>query len=332
MKLIFIFLLALIASSVTGITVWSSVSEGNVGIFYHFGSLLNQTFPPGLYFKAPWPFTSGSQVNIRPQTDQIQKVSCGTSDGLNLLFEQVDVGNTLTNDYVLSTIRKYGEEYDEYLVKDKVRHQIQVICSGMVSHEVFITRFDEIDDMLKDFLTKVNKELDSGLIIDFVRLSKPVLPEGIKKNYERLAEEKTNLKVEIERQERLKKEAETQKMMEEKNQQLRQYKSQMESQIEFEKSSKENEIKLAKKVAEEEQSTIENRIRLEKEKIEALTLKIKMEEEAKGIKQLYELQGYREYQIVKELARSIEKGSKYFFGNQIPNFLPSMFIQNTESN
>jgi len=94
-----IFLLAFILP--THALFWSSVSEGNLGIFYSFGSLTQQTFLPGLYFRAPWPITAASQVNIRPQTDQIHKVLCGTTDGLNLIFEQVDVGNTLSADNVL---------------------------------------------------------------------------------------------------------------------------------------------------------------------------------------------------------------------------------------
>lgn len=304
-----------------GLSIYS-VNEGDVGICYKLGSLTNETCESGIHVKMPWPIAKISHVNIRPQTDQINGVFCGTSDGLNLIFENVDVGNTLLRQNVIRTIRKYGEDYDKYLVKDKIRHQTQVICANMTSNEVFNTRFDEIDDLLQDFLVQVNAELDSGLLIDFVRLSKPMIPEAIRKNYEKLAEEKTILKVEAEKQERLKKEAETKQIVQTKELELKLYKSQMEFQIEFEKSQSQNEIQLQKMISEEEQSKVENRMKETKSKIDEEIMK----SEARGLTELYNINGYKDYLIAKELSNAMSGHAKFFFGT-IPNFLPISLFQ-----
>jgi len=327
-----------------------SVREGQVGIYYQLGSLTNEISNPGLHLKYPWPISIHANVDIRPQTDQISQVMCGTSDGLNLVFESIDVGNTLIAEHVLKTVRKYGEDYDKYLVKDKVRHQIQILCSGMNSHEVFNSKFDAIDDELQNFLTQVNKDLESGLLIDFVRLSKPILPEALRKNYERLAEEKTNLKVEAEKQERLKKEAETREILQKKSLALDLQKSQMSFQIDYEraqsqnlievdkisseekrnkiKADSQNMIELAKKTAEQECNRIDNLIK----EANANTSKYTMLAEAEGLHNLYAIQGYKEFMMAKELSLAIGPQSKFFFGQTIPNFLPVSFFSNPNTN
>lgn len=303
-----------------------SVNEGDIGISYTLGSLTNNTKPSGMHIKFPWPFTKTSYVNVRPQTDQIFKVACGTADGLNLVFENVDVGNTLLPQHVIRTIRKYGEDYDTYLVKDKIRHQTSTICALMNAHEVFNTRFDEIDDLLQAFLIKVNEDLDSGLLIDFVRLSKPVIPEGIRKNYERLAEEKTILKVEAEKQERLKKEAETRQILQQKDSELKLQQSQMESQIEYEKSQNVNKILLQKMISDEEQNEVSNRIKKATSKTSADMTKLALQAEAEGLSSLYNVSGYREFVITKELGKAMASNSKFFFGD-VPKFLPVSLFQ-----
>jgi len=191
------------------------IQEGEIGISYVLGSLQNKTHLPGLHFVLIWPFVRISRVNIRPQTDQVFKVACGTSDGLTLIFETIDVGNTLPKERALSVIRDYGEDYDTYLIKDKIRHQMQVICAERTTNEIYVTHFEKIDDLLQEFLKDQNAK--SGLMIDFVRLSKPLIPEKLKERYEAIATERLGVRVETERQQRMMKEAETKTLIEKQN-------------------------------------------------------------------------------------------------------------------
>merc|ERR1711988_1177740 len=93
-----------------------TVPEGSVGIYYRMGKLINTTSESGTHFRIPWPITSASTVQITPQTDTILDVKCGAGDGTQLVFPQVDIGNYLKLDYVYRTIRRFGENYDNYLV------------------------------------------------------------------------------------------------------------------------------------------------------------------------------------------------------------------------
>jgi erlin len=185
-----------------------SVPEGYVAVVYRFGSLRNSTLRPGLHFNIPF-VDKSSLVLVRPQTDVVRDVHCATSDGVNTFFAGIDVGNTLTASSVIDVVHRFGEDYDQYLVMAKIRHRMNEICSTMSSDDVFIKRFDEVDDLLFNFLRDQQVKLKSPLIIDFVRLAKPTLPHDLQQRYNEIAEQKAALKVEFEKQARVFKEEET---------------------------------------------------------------------------------------------------------------------------
>jgi regulator of protease activity HflC (stomatin/prohibitin superfamily) len=288
----------IVCAIVLGGTCLHKIDEGNIGIRYEFGRLTDMNYSPGIKFSLPYPINIFSQVNIRPQTDTVEKIYCGTNDGLILTFDTIDVGNTLPENKVNDVIRKYGEDYDRYLVKDKIRHQINVICSTLSFHEVFIEQFDDIDNRLFNFLQEQNVE--SGLIINFVRLTKPNLPPQIKSNYERIAEERTALKVEMDTQERKKKQAETEKLV-----------AQINNQKMIEQ--KETEAKIAK---------INNDMLMDKKKAEADAEKYRLETEAAGMEKLLNVKGYLEL----KQAEYLTANSKVYFGN-IP---ATLFVESAD--
>eukprot|EP01006_Ploeotia_vitrea_P004661 TRINITY_DN115121_c0_g1_i1.p1 TRINITY_DN115121_c0_g1~~TRINITY_DN115121_c0_g1_i1.p1 ORF type:complete len:309 (-),score=50.41 TRINITY_DN115121_c0_g1_i1:51-977(-) len=285
-------LLLCLCATVDGV-FFHMVSEGHIGIYYRWGKLMSDTTTPGLHLVAPvvtWP----SQVLTRPQTDIVRHVECTTNDGLKLNFANIDVGNTLPSGNALATVRRYGEEYDVYLVKDKIRHQIAVICSNMTAHEIFLTRFDEVDDQLFRFLQSENDRLESGLQIDFVRLAKPTLPKMIAVNYEQIATEKTMLKVELEKQARLLKEAETSKTV-----------AIHAAETQRRVAEQESLTKIQKMKTEEELDKIKNRMKIAESTADGEARKVRMREEASALKKLLAIPGYLEL-----------KQSEYLKGNQ----------------
>uniref|UniRef100_A0A6C0J6L7 Band 7 domain-containing protein n=1 Tax=viral metagenome TaxID=1070528 RepID=A0A6C0J6L7_9ZZZZ len=176
--------------------IFHNVPRGEVGIYYRFGRLIPVVTTSGLHLKSPPPYTWGSTVQITPQTDYINDVQCGASDGTQMIFDEIAVGNHLKADYVIKTVSKFGENYDDYLVKNKVRSQIYVICSKMSSDEIYNTKFDTIDDELFTFLQKDNqKDSESGVVIDFVRMSKPRIPQNLQNKYNEIAQEKLELQI-----------------------------------------------------------------------------------------------------------------------------------------
>ena len=278
------------------------VAEGHAGVSYTFGKLNEKVTDPGMTFRLPQPITSVSDVQVTPQTDVITDVKCGAGDGTLLIFPQIEIGNYLKREYVYRTVRRFGELYDNYLVKDKVRAQINVICSSLTSQEIYIDKFHTLDDMLLQYLIEENEnESESGVVVQFVRISKPILPQLLQENYDRIANEKTAKKVAEETNKKLEQEHQNQLLI-------------VEAEAERKRvvAEKENRIKTERKIAEEYEASIQNRILLEGETAKAQAVYISKEREAEGNKLLFT----EEYIEVMK-AKSALNNAKHYFG-QIP--------------
>lgn len=299
-----VIIISLLFISSVKATPFNVVSPGHVGIYYVMGTLQNYTSTPGYYLKSPWPITIASEIEVRPQTDKLKNIKCGAKDGTQLLFDEVQVGNQLSKDYVISTVQRYGEDYDNYLIKDKIRHQINVICSKLNSHEIYIDQFDTLDDKLVEFLQLENDKLDTGITINFVRFDKPNLPRELQLNYNKIAEHKTGLKVAQEERLKIEQEHKNKILEAEKEAEAIRVKTEKESQTKLEKAQKEEQV-----------SIIRNRIHVDTEKAKADTLKYSKEKEAEGNNKLL-TSNYVEL----EKARAISSNSKHYFGD-VPNAL-----------
>jgi regulator of protease activity HflC (stomatin/prohibitin superfamily) len=187
---------------------FTTIKTGDVGVAFVWNEIQKDLYYPGLTIYNSLT-TRVEIVDILPQTDEVLNVECGTKDGIKAKFDKVQIGNQLKSEYVIKTISHFGLNYDKYLVTDLVRHQINVICSKKTAHEIAIDYFDQLDDELFEFIKNENERQETGLIIHFVRLSKPILPESIQKNYLALAEERTMKKVIEEKKERTRAEKET---------------------------------------------------------------------------------------------------------------------------
>ncbi|XP_052880474.1 uncharacterized protein LOC108462174 [Gossypium arboreum] len=71
----------------------------------------------------------------------------------------------------------------------------------------------EIDEKMKDALQCGCTKYAPGIEILSVRVTKPIIPERIRRNYEQMEEERTKVLISIERQKVVEKESETQKKM-----------------------------------------------------------------------------------------------------------------------
>jgi len=67
---------------------------------------------PGYHFHIPF-FTRHANVQVTMQTDAVTNIPCGTSGGVIIYFEKIEVVNRLRKENVLATIRDYGEHYDK---------------------------------------------------------------------------------------------------------------------------------------------------------------------------------------------------------------------------
>merc|ERR1719458_1928001 len=134
--------------------------------------------------------TSVRNIQTTLQTDEVKNVPCGTSGGVMIYFDRIEVVNVLQPAAVFDTVKNYTYEYDKPLIFDKVHHELNQFCSGHNLQEVYIELFDQIDENLKAALQRDLTEMAPGLKVLGVRVTKPKIPEAIRKNYELMEAEK----------------------------------------------------------------------------------------------------------------------------------------------
>ncbi|CAN0414144.1 unnamed protein product [Pylaiella littoralis] len=186
------------------------VREGHVGVYYRGGALMGSVSEPGFHTKIPL-LTSMSEIQVTVQTDAVKDIPCGTSGGVMVDFEKVEVVNRLRKTHVLDTIRNYTVNYDTTWIFDKIHHEINQFCSKHTLHEVYISLFDTLDEHLAAALQLDCDVWAPGIEIISVRVTKPRIPSQIRQNFEKMEAEKTKLLIAMETQRVVEKEAETER-------------------------------------------------------------------------------------------------------------------------
>jgi erlin len=289
---------------VSSFVFYTNIETGFVGVLYYQRKIQDVLLQPGKHW---YSFLSEVEhVETRPQSDFIRNVECMTNEGLIVSFKTVEVGNQLSEQYVLDVVSRFGPRYDQYLIMDLIRHQINVICSKKSLHQLAISEFDELDDLLREHIQSENDKLQTCLKIMFVRLPKPTLPPSIEKNYLALAEEKTLRDVIVER---------THRVAVEKDQQL------METEKDNIRMKYELDQRNLRKIEEMKASLEEQRIKNVKDLETAETLAESMKKEAEATEAMYKIQGYKEVLI----AQSLHNNEKIYYGDKIPQIMmPNM--------
>lgn len=194
-------------------STWSSVHrvpEGHVAVYWRGGALLNQTKGPGFHVKAPL-VTSAAFVQTTMQTDNVLNIPCGTSGGTVITFDRIEVVNQLEGNHVLDTIRNYTTDYDKTWIYDKIHHEVNQICSRSTLEEMYISKFDALDETLRDALQRDIDIYAPGIRIIAIRVTKPTIPKAIRANYEAIESERTKLQVAEQTQRLVERQAETER-------------------------------------------------------------------------------------------------------------------------
>lgn len=201
MNYCYVIVCLLIAKEVSGF--YYKIDEGYRGLVSYSGAYVEELLMPGQSgFTRPniWPYyVNIDYIEIRPQEDSAKKVQCGSKDGSIHWIDSIEIGNTLHPYSVYDTVKKYGINYDQKLIMNKVRHQTNVICSKLDTYDIFVTKFDQLDDMLLRFLQDEQDRLKTGITIDYVRLTKPKLPKDQADTYEGISKQQIQQKLEEER-------------------------------------------------------------------------------------------------------------------------------------
>jgi len=278
------------------------IEEGHTGVYYRGGALLNTMSSPGFHLMIPL-ITSYKSVQTTLQTDEVKNVPCGTSGGVMIYFDRIEVVNLLEPDNVHDIVKRYSADYDKPLIFDKVHHELNQFCSAHNLQEVYIDLFDQIDENLKNAIQADLKEMATGLKVHSVRVTKPKIPESIRKNYELMEAEKTKLLISTQRQKVVEKEAETERKK---------------AVIEAEKEASVAKIQYERKILEKESmqkmAAIEDQMHLAKEKsqTDAQYYKIKREAESNALLLTKEYLDLRKFE-------ALSTNRKVYFGPDIPN-------------
>lgn len=65
--------------------------------------------------------TTVENVQVTLQTDKVNNVPCGTSGGVNVIFEQIEVVNRLNKNLAQETVKNYTVNYDKIWIFDKIQ-------------------------------------------------------------------------------------------------------------------------------------------------------------------------------------------------------------------
>uniref|UniRef100_A0AAR2IJ88 Erlin-1 n=1 Tax=Pygocentrus nattereri TaxID=42514 RepID=A0AAR2IJ88_PYGNA len=286
------------------------IEEGHLAVYYRGGALLTTPNGPGYHIMLPF-ITTYRSVQTTLQTDEIKNVPCGTSGGVMIYFDRIEVVNMLVPSAVVDIVRNYTADYDKTLIFNKIHHELNQFCSVHTLQEVYIELFDIIDENLKTALQKDLNSMAPGLTIQAVRVTKPKIPEAIRRNFELMEAEKTRLLITAQTQKVVEKEAETER----KKAIIEAEKTAQVAEIHFKQRVMEKETE--KKISEIEDAAFMAR---EKAKADAEFYTAAKFAEANRLKLTPEYLELMKYQ-------AIAANSKIYFGQDIPN----MFVDNSAS-
>ncbi|KAA8592937.1 hypothetical protein FQN60_018392 [Etheostoma spectabile] len=139
------------------------IDEGHTGVYYRGGALLTITSGPGFHLMLPF-ITS-------------------YNGGVMIYFDRIEVVNYLVQSAVYDIVRNFTADYDKALIFNKVHHELNHSPTHLVSF-LYFTPTDQIDENLKLTLQEDLTSMAPGLIIQAVRVTKPNIPESIRRNYE----------------------------------------------------------------------------------------------------------------------------------------------------
>ncbi len=59
----------------------------------------------------------------------VKNIPCGTSSGIMIYFDKIEVVNILDRDAIVDIVRNYADNYDRTLIFDKIHHEVNQFCS-----------------------------------------------------------------------------------------------------------------------------------------------------------------------------------------------------------
>ena len=142
-----------------------------------FGKLDNYTYPPGLHFKNY--FSTCHHMEVEEQVDSVKNVKCGTIDGVELEFPEIDVHNRLPAEYARNAYLRAGEDYDKLWVFRQIQFFVGQKCTELTAEQVYLTNFNDFDEYLTNELRKYQKEKETDEMLLIIKVFENHLPPAL---------------------------------------------------------------------------------------------------------------------------------------------------------
>jgi len=157
-----------------------------VGIYYRHGALKNRINEPGVHFMMPFVETF-VEVQVRPETEQLDRVLAITKDGIENTFREITVITTIRKDKLFDMVKKYGPEFKRTLVYDRIKEDLRIFCANNTIDDVYNTKFlqivEDVKNNVKDSITRLAED---GIEILNLVIPKPEIPPDIAHNYKQV--------------------------------------------------------------------------------------------------------------------------------------------------
>ena len=197
---------------------FTQIETGYRGVRYFNGALQPRVLEPGKHFYLPG-FSEIKTIKIQQDVDEFQGTwdGCGSSDGQQLLFNEIRVTNQPSTqpEHILDMVERFGTNYEEMLLENIIFKVISDTCSTMTQDEMFRERFSEFDDLIQESLTAFQEEHNTHLRIISVAVKRPQIKKQFVEQYELKTEEEGKIATEKKVKERVMSQKQTQKMAEE---------------------------------------------------------------------------------------------------------------------
>lgn len=277
-----------------------TIDEGTVGIYFVQGALDNRVSNPGVHWAVPF-VTTIEEVTIRPRTDTLSPITTITRDGIQNTFSKIQVLSDVSIDKLIPLIKRYGMEFREALIFDRIYEELRTFCANHTIDEVYNTMFlDIVSIVKKNVEVKISRLGMDGIKILNLVIPKPTIPSDIARNYKQVKVQWTEQLVATQQQrtEKIKKETETLKAVADAKRQQEVQKINIEKEIQR----KNGDLALSK---------LENSIVKEREQNKADVDNYKKSKAAEANQRLYT----KEY-VQLEMARSLAENTKFYFSGE----------------
>jgi len=291
---IFAFFIACIVDS------YHKINEGNIGIYFRHGAIRDKITEPGVHFAMPF-VESHKEIQIRPETVQLEPFVAITKDGIENTFREINVITVVKKTKLQDMVKTYGMEFKRTLVYDRVKEDLRIFCANHTIDDVYNVKFLDIVKHVKENVEKSISRLgEDGIEIINLVIPKPEIPPDIAHNYKQVKVQWTEQLVATQQQktEQIKKDTEQLKAVADANRQ----KAVLEIKIEE---------RILEAEGQKKASEINNEIQKAKENNKADIAKYKLEKEAEANERLFS-----EKYVKLNLARALSNNTKMYFSGE----------------